>query len=78
MSNDTVLMVIGDHGMTEDGNHGGDSDEETGTVIFGITKEGSFFTEFSNLLRGEDDFLSSITFSYQTKLAEKSKFIRTV
>lgn len=70
MGNDTVLVIIGDHGMTEDGNHGGDSDEETGTIIFGLTKSGSFFREFSSLLRGEDDFLSSITFSYQSKLAD--------
>lgn len=54
MSNDTILIVIGDHGMTEDGNHGGDSDEETGTIIFGITKSSTFFTNFTDHLRVED------------------------
>lgn len=25
MSPETILLVVGDHGMTEDGNHGGSS-----------------------------------------------------
>jgi phosphatidylinositol glycan class O len=34
MPEDTVLFVMGDHGMTDDGNHGGASRKETGSVIF--------------------------------------------
>lgn len=34
LTEDTLLIVIGDHGMTQTGNHGGDSKEETETVIF--------------------------------------------
>jgi nicotinamide mononucleotide (NMN) deamidase PncC len=64
--------------MTEAGNHGGDSDEETGTVIFGLTKQGSFYKEFTNELKSEDDFLSSTTFSYQSKLISSKEHIRTV
>jgi phosphatidylinositol glycan class O len=31
---DTLLVVLGDHGMSADGNHGGASDEETGAALF--------------------------------------------
>lgn len=31
---DTVLLVFGDHGMTEDGNHGGATEEEVGAALF--------------------------------------------
>ncbi|GLD98474.1 hypothetical protein PINS_up007171 [Pythium insidiosum] len=31
---DTLLAVLGDHGMSADGNHGGASDEETGAALF--------------------------------------------
>ncbi|KAH9256981.1 hypothetical protein BASA81_004802 [Batrachochytrium salamandrivorans] len=34
MPQDALLLVIGDHGMTEDGNHGGASLEERSTAIF--------------------------------------------
>ncbi|CAN0041921.1 unnamed protein product, partial [Scytosiphon promiscuus] len=30
---DTVVFVLGDHGMTEDGNHGGATPEETGAAL---------------------------------------------
>jgi phosphatidylinositol glycan class O len=38
MDDDTVLMIYGDHGMTEDGNHGGGSQLELKTVLFAYTK----------------------------------------
>ncbi|XP_058810269.1 GPI ethanolamine phosphate transferase 3 isoform X3 [Phymastichus coffea] len=31
---DTILFVIGDHGMTDSGDHGGDSNDEIETVLF--------------------------------------------
>jgi phosphatidylinositol glycan class O len=34
MDDKTTLLIFGDHGMTEDGNHGGDSLLELSTVIF--------------------------------------------
>lgn len=37
---DTVLLLYGDHGMTSDGNHGGDSEEEVRTVFFAYSKGG--------------------------------------
>ena len=33
-------MLYGDHGMTADGNHGGDSEFEVRTVFFAYTKAG--------------------------------------
>lgn len=34
ISNDTILIVLGDHGMTDSGDHGGDSTKETSTALF--------------------------------------------
>lgn len=34
LSNDTILLVLGDHGMTNNGDHGGDSVRETSTALF--------------------------------------------
>lgn len=34
VDNDTVLFVMGDHGMTRTGDHGGDSDDEITAVLF--------------------------------------------
>ena len=34
MPQDCVLFVMGDHGMTETGDHGGDSDNELNSVMF--------------------------------------------
>lgn len=38
MGNDTTLIVVSDHGMTAEGNHGGSSTEEVDTVLFGYNK----------------------------------------
>eukprot|EP00117_Sycon_ciliatum_P006883 scpid39012/ scgid10221/ GPI ethanolamine phosphate transferase 3; Phosphatidylinositol-glycan biosynthesis class O protein len=34
LSNDTVLLVFGDHGMTRSGDHGGDSADEVSSALF--------------------------------------------
>jgi len=39
MDDRTTLMVFGDHGMTEDGNHGGGSELELRTVFFAYQKQ---------------------------------------
>ncbi len=39
MDNQTTLIVFGDHGMTQDGNHGGGSGLELRTVLFAYQKE---------------------------------------
>mmetsp|Transcript_34592 Transcript_34592/g.33803 ORF Transcript_34592/g.33803 Transcript_34592/m.33803 type:complete len:87 (+) Transcript_34592:765-1025(+) len=38
MSDDTVLIVFGDHGMTNDGNHGGATETELKSVMFAYSK----------------------------------------
>ena len=40
LDNDTIFILYGDHGMTNDGNHGGGSDNELKTVLFGYSKGG--------------------------------------
>ena len=40
MDNNTILMLYGDHGMTVEGNHGGDSENEIRTVFFAYSKSG--------------------------------------
>jgi phosphatidylinositol glycan class O len=40
MDEDTVIMVFGDHGMTDDGNHGGASQAELRSVLFAYSKKG--------------------------------------
>ena len=34
LSDDTVLLVFGDHGMTRSGDHGGDSSDEVSSALF--------------------------------------------
>jgi phosphatidylinositol glycan class O len=34
MDDKTTLIIFGDHGMTEEGNHGGNTDIELSTVFF--------------------------------------------
>ncbi|KAK1945478.1 GPI ethanolamine phosphate transferase 3 [Phytophthora citrophthora] len=46
---DVLLAVLGDHGMSADGNHGGASDEETGAALFLYSKGSLVVTG------GEDD-----------------------
>lgn len=35
----SLLVIMGDHGMSEDGNHGGATDEETGAALFLYSKK---------------------------------------
>ncbi|XP_017146673.1 GPI ethanolamine phosphate transferase 3 [Drosophila miranda] len=43
MDNDTTLLVMGDHGMTASGDHGGDTDDETNALLFAYSKQNKFF-----------------------------------
>jgi phosphatidylinositol glycan class O len=40
MDDNTDLLVFGDHGMTDDGNHGGTSQTELRSVLFAYSKQG--------------------------------------
>ncbi|XP_073845761.1 phosphatidylinositol glycan anchor biosynthesis class O [Musca autumnalis] len=44
MSDDTTLLVMGDHGMTISGDHGGDSNDETNALLFAYTKKAKFLS----------------------------------
>ncbi|XP_037050771.1 GPI ethanolamine phosphate transferase 3 [Bradysia coprophila] len=50
MDDDTTLYVIGDHGMTVTGDHGGDSADEVNALLFAYSKQRKFFDdpEFSS------------------------------
>jgi len=41
MDDDTLLLLFGDHGMTDDGNHGGSSYEEITSGLFAYSKQAS-------------------------------------
>ncbi|KAH8237226.1 hypothetical protein KR038_007292 [Drosophila bunnanda] len=43
MDNETTLLVMGDHGMTASGDHGGDTDDETNALLFAYTKQHRFY-----------------------------------
>jgi hypothetical protein len=38
IDDDTLLLVFGDHGMTDYGDHGGDSSLELGTLLFAYSQ----------------------------------------
>ena len=40
MDNDTVLLAFGDHGMTDNGGHGGETENELRTILFAYAKGG--------------------------------------
>ncbi|KAH8407442.1 hypothetical protein KR222_001268 [Zaprionus bogoriensis] len=44
MDNETTLLIMGDHGMTSSGDHGGDTDDETNALLFAYSKQQSFFS----------------------------------
>lgn len=45
MDDETTLLVIGDHGMTSTGDHGGDSADEISSMIFAYSKKYRFLNE---------------------------------
>ena len=48
MDNDTLLLLFGDHGMTDDGNHGGSSYEEITSGLFAYSKQASTTDDILN------------------------------
>lgn len=44
MDNETTLLVIGDHGMTGTGDHGGESEDELNALLFAYSKSHKFIT----------------------------------
>lgn len=50
MDQHTLLLVFGDHGMTDDGNHGGDSREEATSALFAHSKREFHYKSHQNPL----------------------------
>lgn len=48
MDDETTLFVIGDHGMTVTGDHGGDTEDEVNSLLFAYSKKYSFITDSGN------------------------------
>lgn len=46
IDDDTMLLVMGDHGMTATGDHGGDSADETEALLFAYSKQKPFVPTF--------------------------------
>ncbi len=53
MEEDTVLFVMGDHGMTADGNHGGHTESEVTAALFVYTPS-TTFNRWDQIHLGED------------------------
>ena len=51
LDNDTLLLVMGDHGMDHTGNHGGDSRDELESALFFYSKKPGFMFHFEDNLR---------------------------
>ena len=62
-------MVIGDHGMNEQGNHGGGTEQETNTIIFGYSKKAFPIIVYI----GEEDWLLPKEVK-QKKVTEQTDF----
>eukprot|EP00940_MAST-03C_sp_MAST-3C-sp2_P000632 g632.t1 len=56
MDDETILVVFGDHGMTEDGNHGGATSEETGAALFLYSKGNELYDDETYATRPAKDF----------------------
>ena len=56
MDNDTVLLVFGDHGITDKGTHGGSTIKELSSVLFSYSKRGFPVKSLSKKLNYSDAF----------------------
>jgi len=50
MDDDSILLVMGDHGMTESGDHGGDSADEVKAALFAYSHRMKFSSEHIQVL----------------------------
>lgn len=74
IDNETVLIVLADHGMTNEGNHGGDSEEERSTFIFGCTKNSKGFNLNHSDYVSSSSFLNA--FNENSKIIKKEQYRR--
>ncbi|XP_054666286.1 GPI ethanolamine phosphate transferase 3 isoform X2 [Grus americana] len=72
LGNDTLLLVAGDHGMTETGDHGGDSEKEVNAALFVYSKTPLFGTGPPEV----DRFLHSYSLVAQDLPAEQLQHLQ--
>lgn len=56
LQDDTLLVVMGDHGMTDTGDHGGESQKETDAAVFLYSPTALFPGPPSQVDRADDFF----------------------
>lgn len=60
MADDTTLFVIGDHGMTGTGDHGGDTEDEVSSLLFAYSKSYGFLEDSRNATMDQIDLVPSL------------------
>ncbi|EJW04184.1 hypothetical protein EDEG_01534, partial [Edhazardia aedis USNM 41457] len=65
MDNETLLVVCSDHGVNDDGSHGGASFEELASVCVFLSKKGFKFNEFESCTAVRENYLRK-HFDYNT------------
>ncbi|XP_078484396.1 GPI ethanolamine phosphate transferase 3, catalytic subunit-like [Ciona intestinalis] len=73
MDDKTLLLVMGDHGMTQTGDHGGDSVDETTSALFAYSPLGGFDGSLGNdLCMGDGvqqvDLVPTLSFIFNTPI----------
>lgn len=61
MTDDTILFVMGDHGMTNNGDHGGDSLQEIESALFVYSKKANFQNEKEIQTVEQVDFVPTLS-----------------
>lgn len=72
MDNSTILFVMGDHGMTEDGNHGGATAEETKTILFAYTNK-----NFNKFMKKHPEIVKNSKNNDEIQIINQIDFVST-
>lgn len=80
MDDDSILLILSDHGQTNNGNHGGDTEEETTSYIFATIKgNNSFNSKYTTLIQEKQfEFLNSRNDSNIVRRENYRRFINLV
>lgn len=60
MADDTTLYVIGDHGMSGTGDHGGDTEDEVNSLLFAYSKSYEFLDDSRKTTMDQIDLVPSL------------------
>jgi phosphatidylinositol glycan class O len=77
MSNDSILLILSDHGQTNNGNHGGDTEEETTSYIFATLKGNNKFNkEYTSFIKEKEfQFLNKRN---DSNIVARDKYLRFI